>query len=576
MTDLPTAGFAPLGLKPELLATLTELDHLEPTPIQAAVIPPLLQGADVIGQAQTGAGKTAAFCLPILQNLVPGQNHIQALILAPTRELAGQSAEAMETYGRAIGVRTLAVYGGQSYSGQIRGLKQGVDVVIGAPGRVLDLINRGLLKVEAVSTVVLDEADEMLSMGFIEDIEAILEKTNPARQTALFSATMPGPIRQIAKKYMTEPQLHAMEQKQRTVDTIEQRYYLVNAQDKPAALARLLEAEDCDNVLVFAKTRQAVGWLAGELSNRNFPAEPLSGDLSQEARERTLNRFREGQIKIVVATDVAARGLDIEAVSHVVNFDPPQSPEVYVHRVGRTGRAGRSGSAISLLTPQEQWRLRRIETYTRQKITQAELPTPQAIFDMRDAKLIQQMEVWLSRNRCVREREMVDELIAAGYDPTDLAVAALKLARAEEKQRPIERISPIRDFRSNRDGKFEDRRFKGKTSWADRQARRGSRGGDHNRPGPGAGQNDQAQSDRAREKGMVRLILSRGQTDGLKVNQVVGAIARGADIPGSALGRISIHHDHAYVDVPESYVDQVLSKGDSYRLGRRVMQVKRA
>ena len=493
MTELPPAGFAPLGLKPELITVLTELDHIEPTPIQAAVIPPLLQGADVIGQAQTGAGKTAAFCLPILHNLIPGQDYIQALVLAPTRELAGQSTEAMENYGRGVGVRTLAVYGGQSYSDQIRALKRGVDVVIGAPGRVLDLINRGLLKAEAVSTVVLDEADEMLSMGFIEDIEAILDRTNPARQTALFSATMPNPIRQIAKKYMTEPQLHAMAQKQRTVDTIEQRYYLVNGRDKPAALARLLEVEDCDSVLIFAKTRQAVGWLAGQLSNRGFTAEPLSGDLSQEARERTLGRFRDGQVKIVVATDVAARGLDIDTVSHVVNFDPPQSPEVYVHRVGRTGRAGRTGSAVSLLTPQEQWRLKRIETYTRQKITKAELPSPQDIFDLRDAKLIQQMEVWLNRNRCVREREMVEELIAAGYDPTNVAVAAMKIARAEEKQRPVERISPIQEFRSSRDGRFGDRRFKGQDKLvrspgpAGRPGRRpeSTRPGDRERPRSG-------------------------------------------------------------------------------------------
>ncbi len=562
-----TTEFALLNLHPNLVQTLTGLDHLQPTPIQAAVIPALLEGADVIGQAQTGTGKTAAFALPILHNLTPDRGHVQVLVLAPTRELAKQVSAAMSRYGVSTKVRTLAVYGGQPYSPQIRALKMGVDVVVGTPGRLLDLIDRGVLNLEAVSTVVLDEADEMLSMGFIADIESILEKTPQERQTALFSATMPPAIRRIASRHMRNPQPFTMDQKQLTVDSVDQRFYVINESDKPAALVRLLEMEESTSVLIFARTRQATGELADGLSRHGFPAEALSGDLSQEARERVLARFRHQRIKVLVATDVAARGLDIDDISHVVNFDLPQDPEVYVHRVGRTGRAGRSGIALSLVTPRERWLLQRIEKFAGQRLTRAQLPTIEDILDLRDARLLEQAEVWLKRGRCSREREIVRLLAEAGHDQMEIATAAMKLARGGDNQGPISSINEIKDWGPRPEGRFDRGNGNRRGKWS---AKRPQRGGGRR---PDGRSTDQGGRDR--ETGMVRLSLSRGSADGLMVSHVVGAISHQADIPGSVLGRITIHDSHSFVDVPEQFVDQVLAKAGTFRMGRRTMDIRR-
>jgi ATP-dependent RNA helicase DeaD len=405
-----TNEFVLIGLRPELVQTLIERGYNAPTPIQSELIPAMLAGRDVIGQSQTGSGKTAAFGLPILQTLQAGQRHVQSLIMAPTRELAIQVAEAMGQYGRRVGVRVLTVYGGQPYNTQISHLKKGVDVVVGTPGRLLDLIQRKSLDLQRVSSVVLDEADEMLSMGFIADIEAILEATPAERQTALFSATMPKSILRLANRYQRDPHTFTMGHQKLTVATVEQRYYLINESDRLAALTRLFEAEPIVSALVFARTRLCTGELANELVGRGFQAEVLNGDLSQEARERVMQRFRNNQIKVLVATDVAARGLDIDHVSHVFNFDLPQDPELYVHRIGRTGRAGKSGVAISLLTPKERWFLRKIESYTKQKMTLATLPTEEGIQRQRDQLLVERMLVWLRRGRCQREGFVVATL----------------------------------------------------------------------------------------------------------------------------------------------------------------------
>ncbi len=339
--------FSSLTLHPELVQTVADLGYLEPTAIQAAIIPAMIRGVDVIGQAQTGTGKTAAFALPILHhikiNATADQDValVQALVLVPTRELAIQVAKAIHDYGKVFQTRVLPVYGGNSYSSQINRIRRGVDIVVGTPGRLLDLISKkNILNLSGIRTVVLDEADEMLSMGFIEDIENILKETPENRQTALFSATMPTPIRRLADKYMHNPQSFTIERKQMTVEAIEQRYYLVNERDKLSALTRLFEIEDVTSALIFARTRAGTAELASELNARGFPAELLNGDLNQEARERVMNRFRQNQITVMVATDVAARGLDIDNISHVFNYDLPDDPEVYVHRVGRTGRAG--------------------------------------------------------------------------------------------------------------------------------------------------------------------------------------------------------------------------------------------
>ncbi|MFH0726473.1 MAG: DEAD/DEAH box helicase [Pseudomonadota bacterium] len=548
-----TEGFTKLELHPTLVRTVAELGYTEPTPIQSAIIPAMLARRDVIGQAQTGTGKTAAFSLPILQNLETGQNHVQSLVLAPTRELAIQVAEAMHQYGRHLGVRVLAVYGGQPYGRQVSRLKKGVEVVVGTPGRLLDLIRQTALNIGQVSSVVLDEADEMLSMGFVEDIEAILETTPAERQTALFSATLPQRIRRLAGRYMRDPQSFTVGPKEVTVAALEQRYYLVNEADKLAALTRLIEAEQVSSALIFAQTRLGTGELVNALSVRGIPAEALNGDLSQDAREKVLDRFRKNQIKVLVATDVAARGLDIDDISHVFNFDLPRDPEIYVHRVGRTGRAGKTGIAISLLAPADRWRLSRIETFTKQKMKKFDLPTVEDIQQRRDAQLLEQVEVWLRRGRCNREREIVSTLVENGHDPLQIAAIALKIARGEDKKRPIAQVSEVQEPVQE-----EYRRVGGR------------RGGKRNGDAP------QMQARTSHERGMVRLTLSLGKSDGTQVNNIVGTLSHYADIPGNAIGRISIQDRHTLVDVPERFVEKVLAKTGDYRIGKQRIEVRLA
>jgi len=554
-----TTEFDTFNLRPGLVQAITELGFTTPTPIQTGMIPLMLTGVDVIGQAQTGTGKTAAFALPILHNLVPNQQSPQALVLAPTRELAMQVADAVWSYGQHMKVRVLAIYGGSSYSRQITRLKKGVDVVVATPGRLLDLLERGVVDLSGVRTVVLDEADEMLKMGFIEDVETILAETPDARQTALFSATVPGPIRRLADKYMRDPQSVTIQREQVTAEMIEQRCYLVNEQDKLAALTRLFEVEDVSSALIFVRTRVESGELANELTIRGFPAEALNGDLSQEARERTMNRFRNDQIKVLVATDVAARGLDIDDISHVFNYDLPDEAEVYVHRVGRTGRAGKAGLAISLVTPREKRKLYAVERFTHQKFNFLPLPSEADILQKRENELVERMNVWLNRGRYKRELELVTTLAEAGHDPLEIAAAALKMTRADEKQRPIYPVSEVK--KSER----KPRKF-GREDVESRLRRRGVRR--QARP--------DHQSTVSHEQGMVRLSMSLGRADGIRPADVVGTIAYHADIPGHTIGKIFIENDHTFVDVPESLVGKVLSKKVDYKFRRQSVTVEKA
>jgi ATP-dependent RNA helicase DeaD len=538
---LVTQSFNTFNLHPRLVQAVTELGYREPTPIQLAIIPLMLAGRDVIGQAQTGTGKTAAFALPILQNLEPSHHQVQCLVLAPTRELALQVATAMEGFGRHQGVRVLAVYGGQAYGRQTGSLKKGVDVVVGTPGRLLDLIRRQALDLSKVRTLVLDEADEMLSMGFIEDIEAILDETPPTRQTALFSATLPPAIRRLAGRYLRQPEAITIQREQVTVTAIEQRYYLVNESDKLAALTRLFEVEPITSALIFVRTRAASGELAGELAQRGYSAEVLNGDLPQEAREAVLSRFRLNQTKVLVATDVAARGLDIEDISHIFNFDLPEDEEIYVHRIGRTGRAGKTGIAISLVTPKQNWLLRKIEAFIHHKISRAEVPSEEDILNHREQRLLDQMAVWLGRTRYRRERELVQKLADEGYDPYEIAAAALKIARADERQRPIPAMTEVQEAPRS---KTVSRK----------------RGG----------------VNISHEAGMVRLSLSKGRSHGVRPNDVVSTLAYHADIPGSVIGKIHIQDRFTLVDVPEQYAGQVLAKTGDYRLRKQPVLVELA
>ncbi|RLC69894.1 MAG: RNA helicase [Chloroflexi bacterium] len=533
--------FQTFGLRPELVQAVTELGYETPTPIQTGTIPLLLAGSDILGQAQTGTGKTAAFALPMLHALDPQCRAVQGLVVAPTRELANQVATAIHDYGSHQGVRVLPVYGGQSYSRQIGRLKRGVDVVVGTPGRMLDLIRKKSLDLSGVRFLVLDEADEMLSMGFIEDIEAILSETPETRQTALFSATLPKPIRNLADRYMHTPESVIINPKQLTVANVEQRYYVVRESDKLAALTRLLETETISSGLIFARTRVGTARLAEALFARGFQAEALHGELSQQARETVLGRFRRGRVTLVVATDVAARGLDIDDISHVINYDLPFNPEYYVHRIGRTGRAGKKGIAITLVTPQERWRVRKIEKYARCSISYAKLPSADQILARRDEQFMDLLADQLVQGQLERERDLVAKLAAAGCDPLDLAAAAIQLARAEEQHRPIEEIAQVH-------GPAKRRNYNRKA-----QDRRAPRGKHSRRKGK-------------HEPGMVRLSMNVGKAHGMRPGEIVGAIAGTASISGKAIGAIRINQRQTYVDVTQKHVGLVLRKMRGWKL----------
>jgi len=543
-----TNEFSQLGLQSQIVEAVTSLGYITPTPIQSQIIPLMLEGHDVIGQAQTGTGKTAAFVLPILQALQPGRRGIKALVMAPTRELALQVTKAANDYGSVLKVRSLAVYGGQPYGPQINRLKQGVDVVVGTPGRLLDLIDKGVLDLSSVSTVVLDEADEMLSMGFVEDIEAILGKTPAKRQTALFSATISSGISTIAKKYMRSPKSVAIKSKHLTVDAIEHRYCLVNQADKLAVLTRLFEVEEITSAIIFVRTRIGTSELVDELKGHGIPAEALSGDLNQPTREQILNRFRRNQSSVLVATDMAARGLDIENISHIFNYDLPQDPELYVHRVGRTGRAGKTGIAISLITHKEQWRLHRIEGFTKQAITQMQIPTVENIEKHREDQLRKQITAGLESGNYQKELQLVTRLAEAGNNPLEIAAVALNMARGEENKSPLVELSQTREERPQK-ARYENQRSRK--------------------------ENGRDAGDVKCEKGMVRLTLSAGKSRGVRPADIVGMIAYHGNFPGSAIGNISIFDEHTTVDIPQRFVEQTLAKAGKIRVRKNAVTLQR-
>lgn len=553
-----TTDFSSLNLREEILQAIAELGYTEPTPIQAGMIPLMLTGADVIGQAQTGTGKTAAFALPILHNFTPQKNP-QALILAPTRELALQVANSITEYGKGMRVRVLAVYGGQPYSPQINALRRGVDIVVGAPGRLNDLLERGALRLNEIKTLVLDEADEMLNMGFIEEVEKILATTPPERQTALFSATLPARIRALADRFMRDPQAVTIKRATLTLASTEQRCYLVHESDKLSALTRLFETEPIHSALIFARTRAETAALANELVLRGIPAEAIHGDLDQHARERVLGRFRSNQLKVLVATDVAARGLDIENISHVFNYHLPDDAEVYVHRIGRTGRAGKSGVAITLLSPRERRRMREVEALTKQPVTRMELPTREDILKHREGKLVETLKVWLGRARYKRELEIVNQLVAEGFDPVAIAGAALKMARGDEKQRPIAEVAEVTDERRKKKDEGERREKPERRERSD-----------------GAARSKRVRGEASHEAGMVRLRAKVGKVHGVRPNDVVGTIAFHADIPGYTIGKIRIEPKVTFVDIPEESLDKALAKNEEYRIGKHKFILEKA
>jgi ATP-dependent RNA helicase DeaD len=565
-----TLAFETLGLRSELLQAIAELGYEEATPIQVQSIPALLEGRDVLGQAQTGTGKTAAFALPMLNNMDLTARGVQALVMVPTRELAVQVSEAIHSYGHVLGARVLPVYGGASYGRQLGRLEKGVHVVVGTPGRVIDLIDRGALDLSHVRYLVLDEADEMLDMGFVDDVEKILKSVPTERQTALFSATLPEPIRRLSERYMHNPVVVTIAPKQVTVPQIEQRYYFLHEQSKLPALVRILEVEDIHSALVFTRTKMGAAELAEKLLNRGYSAEALHGDLSQDVREIVLRRFRNGHLKILVATDVVARGVDIQGVSHVINFDVPYDPEDYVHRIGRTGRAGRSGIAISLVTPFDGRRLKNIEHYIKQQIPRAKLPEAEVVYARRDALFAANLETTLNEDDLSHELAMAQSLIDSGLDPLAVAAAAIRLARADEANRPVEDVRELRERDDRRQGdRRGDRR-------GDYRSDRGDRGGFRSERGE-RGERGERRDDRPRrgsrdtEPGMVRLRMDLGRAQGIRPGDVVGAIAGEAGIPGRSIGAIDIHDQQTFVDVQEHHVERVLHRIEGKRAKLRGM-----
>ncbi|MPY95169.1 MAG: DEAD/DEAH box helicase [Acidimicrobiia bacterium] len=533
-------AFAALGLRPELLEALTTLGYEEPTPIQREAVPHLLAGHDLLGQAATGTGKTAAFALPVLQRLerAPGgaaavSRAPIALVLVPTRELAVQVAEAILRYGRGLGARVLAVYGGQPIGGQLHALHRGVDVVVATPGRAIDHLNRGSLPLDAVEVVVLDEADEMLDMGFAEDIETILGQVPAGRQTVLFSATMPPRIGGIARRHLREPvrvQIALRNAEPGEVPLVRQSAYVVPRYAKAAALGRVLDMEAPEAALVFCRTRTEVDQLAESLNGRGYRAEALHGGMSQEQRDRVMGRLRAGTADLLVATDVAARGLDIEQLSHVVNYDVPSAPEAYVHRIGRTGRAGREGVAITIAEPRERRLLENIERATRRRISIEKVPSVAQLAARRADLTVAALRESILKHDLEPFRAVVARLTEE-FDPTDVALAAMKLAQdargatADEQEIPDLSTKPVGDPRG---------RGRGPSGRDDRRAR-----------GPATN--------------MTRLYVGAGRSTGIRPQDLVGAIAGESRLSGRDIGAIEITDRFALVEVPESAADDVIA-----------------
>ena len=560
-------GFLALGLEARLRHTIAALGYEEPTPIQQAAVPPLLEGRDLLAEAPTGTGKTAAFALPMLQRLAaslasdPARRRTggvpAALVLAPTRELAMQTAEAIHRYGRELGARVLPIYGGQPIGSQLRTLARGVDVVVATPGRAVDHIGRGSLRLDGVAMVVLDEADEMLDMGFADDLETILSALPAERQTALFSATLPRAVRRLAEQHLREPVRIAV-QAEPTVageaPRVRQVAYVVRRADKLVGLCRLLDVEEPSSALVFARTRGEVDDLAEALSGRGHDAAALHGGLAQEQRDRIMARFRDGSLDVLVATDVAARGLDIEHVSHVVNFDVPSSPDVYVHRIGRTGRAGREGVAITLVEPREHRLLRDIEQATGAKLEIGRLPTVAHLRERRLELLGAALRETLASDQLDRYRAVVEPL-SDEFDLVDIALAAVRMADgADDEAEPEELATPT--LPPDRPGAPGPRSGPGA-----RDARpggpRGARGagpGPGSGPGPGPGRPRLADT-----MPTTRIFVGAGRAAGMRPSDLVGAIANEAGLPGDLIGSIQIADGFSLVEVPEVEADRVIA-----------------
>ena len=588
------ATFRGLALSEEVLKALTDVGYEAPTPIQAQTIPVLLSGADMLGQAQTGTGKTAAFALPALSRIDLSRHEPQVLVLVPTRELALQVAEAFVSYATHLkGFHVLPIYGGQSYQPQLNALRRGVHVVVGTPGRVIDHMNRGTLKLSGLTMLVLDEADEMLRMGFVDAVDTILEQTPPQRQVALFSATMPSQIRRIAQKHLRSPVEVTIKSKTSTATNIRQRYWMVSGMHKLDALTRILEAEVFEGMLVFTRTKQATVELAEKLEARGFAAVPLNGDIAQRDRERTVSRLKDGQIDIVVATDVAARGLDVERISHVINYDVPHDTESYVHRIGRTGRAGRKGEAILFIAPRERNMLRAIERATRQVIEPMNLPTVDAVNELRIVKFKQRISEALEKPDASIFRPVLEQMQAeTGLPLIDIAVALASMSQGTaplllapkpaESPRTTPYVQATRHETSSHEAPRQEKRH---VSEEPRESRPRSFEDLPHGKAPRERPLDKPDRDgEGASRGRVRpsaahmetFRIEVGATHGAGPGNIVGAIANESGIEGVRIGRVDIREDHSYVDLPEGMPRDIFTKLQKVRIAGRELRISRA
>ena len=527
MTDIK---FDELGLDEKVLKAVQDVGYDSPSPIQAGIIPHVLNGNDVIGQAQTGTGKTAAFALPVLSKIDLKQKKPQVLVLAPTRELAIQVAESFQTYSKyQKGFHILPIYGGQDYGIQLRGLKRNPQVIVGTPGRIMDHIKKGTLVLDEIQTIILDEADEMLRMGFIDDVEWILGHTPEQRRVALFSATMPKEIRKIANKYLTDPQEVTIKMKESTASTIEQKYWMVSGYHKVDALTRILEVEQYDGIIIFVRTKSETIALAEKLNARGYAASALNGDMNQTQREKTVNRLKKGQLDILIGTDIVARGLDIDRITHVINYDIPYDTESYVHRIGRTGRAGKQGTAILFVSPRERNLLNMIERATKKKIERMELPSTEDVNDTRIAKFKQQITDTLA-NEELQEYLNVVETYQNEHDIPAIEVAAA-LAKICRKDDPL--------FLQHKKEKVIDV--------------------DSDEP--------------AVKDGFARYKVCVGNKDRIKVGNIVAALANEGEIDPNDISKITIFETFSTVDLPANLSDEAKEKISHIKVAGRKLNI---
>lgn len=548
MTDsLPP--FSDLGLPPAILRAIEELGYERPSPIQANSVPPLLEGSDLLGQAQTGTGKTAAFAMPLLSQIDAKSKHTQLLILAPTRELAIQVAEACQQYGKYIaGLNVMPIYGGQSYSIQLKQLKRGAQVVVGTPGRVMDHMRRGTLSLKNLQALVLDEADEMLRMGFIDDVKWVLEQSPPDKQIALFSATMPKEIKQVADQHLTDPVHIKIATKTVTASNIKQRYWIVRGTHKLDAITRILENEDTDGVIVFVRTKNSTVELADKLSARGFRSEPLNGDIPQANREKVIDRLRKSKLDILVATDVVARGLDVERISHVINYDTPHDTESYIHRIGRTGRAGRDGIAILFAAPREKRLLRMIERATKQPLEPMALPSVADINQNRIERFKKRILTTISEQNLDFFSQLIAEIQHDSETSSEQIAAALAyLAQGDTPLQMDEKsIDPA------------------ETLAADEAQRRG-------KPAP---DQQAAPLEDHPDVEMRRYRVAVGKRNGIKPGNIVGAIANEADLDSQYIGEIHIMEDYTTVDLPGDMPPEILKILQKARVAGRALAMR--